>query len=211
MIKVSRIATPPTRRGDAIDGPGLLSTARAAVGSEAKCNAARRLGELGPSARAAIEALTGALRDQDAYTTRMGGMWIQGVCQYHYVREEAARALIKIDRVTAAAEVVPVMIALLDKPSLDPEYASLEYVRFSPAEWKAVAGPALPHLLAAWRDGGPEVQQAAAEALSFIISAEPGGPVPEIDDSPIGALIKEFRKWWAQRRTAPAEAVRETS
>jgi HEAT repeat protein len=111
-----------------------------------RCAAAQKLGTLGAAARAAVPTLLEALNDPGRDCTTEAIHWGAPVFHYHYVRESAARALLRISP-ESASPAVPVMLGMLHEYSADEIQSWKQRVVFSADEWKAVGEAALPALV----------------------------------------------------------------
>jgi HEAT repeat protein len=110
-----------------------------------RCAAAQTLGTLGAVAQAAVPALLEALNDPGRDVTTEAIHWGPPVSHYHYVRESAARALLRISP-ESASPAVPVMLGMLHEASADEVSFWKQKVVFSTEEWKVVQEAALPAL-----------------------------------------------------------------
>jgi HEAT repeat protein len=130
----------------------------------ARISAARRLGELGRGAEAALPALIESLRDDDEHTLYV--FWDDRATTP--VRLAVAEALAKINPAGVEAA-VPVLIELLGHhDAYDPNYDSTQ-----PAALEiltTIGMPAIPALRKALRSKNPEVRALAQEVLLRIHS-----------------------------------------
>jgi hypothetical protein len=144
----------------------------------AKCNAADRLGDLGPAAAAAVPALTEALRDPGEDTEEItyndGGGWGGDVVEYRtrYVRERAIRALARIRPADTTDVVIPVMVELIERLKMSSTSGGGQehlqaYIEFSPEEVRAFGPRAVEAMLEAYRrHPDPYRSEAMVRALS---------------------------------------------
>ena len=126
------------------DVPDLIRILRSG-GALHRCAAAQKLGMLGAVAQAAVPALVEALNDSGRDVTTEAIHWGPPVFHYHYVRESAARALLRISP-GSASPAVPVMLGMLHEVSADEMSVWKQKVVFSADEWQVVQEAALPAL-----------------------------------------------------------------
>lgn len=136
----------------------------------------------------AVPALRAALRDPAGMRTESDPDGSETFADRHYVREAAARALLAIDPAGCAAELIPVMIELMGRPSGQMVPRPWTYVRFRDDEWRALGPAAVAALRAALTHPPVEAEPPADEAERLLWQFAPAArPAPPHESIRLGA------------------------